>query len=153
MQQEVVMNFLRTMTVFAALAVASGVAFADERKDESGKSKAQRSRDSGERSKADRQDRSYFHQHGYAQLDIPKGHYPPPGECRIWYPDRPPGHQPPPFKCGAPVPEGAWLIQHPAALVDRVHITVYEPQRPGIVLAVGEFQIGSGALIRVIFSK
>jgi hypothetical protein len=23
----------------------------------------------------------------------------PPGECRIWFPDRPPGHQPPPGRC------------------------------------------------------
>ena len=34
---------------------------------------------------------SYFHQHGYTR--IPNGHLPPPGECRIWYPDRPAGHQ------------------------------------------------------------
>jgi hypothetical protein len=31
--------------------------------------------------------------------DIPPGHMPPPGECRIWYPDRPPGQQPPPGDC------------------------------------------------------
>jgi hypothetical protein len=32
-------------------------------------------------------------------VKIPPGHYPPPGQCRIWYPDRPPGHQPPPGSC------------------------------------------------------
>lgn len=26
---------------------------------------------------------------------IPPGHMPPPGKCRIWYPDRPPEQQPP----------------------------------------------------------
>ncbi len=31
-----------------------------------------------------------------AQPRIPPGHLPPPGEFRLWYPDRPPGHQPPP---------------------------------------------------------
>lgn len=30
---------------------------------------------------------------------VPKGHYPPPGSCRIWYPNRPPGHQPPAISC------------------------------------------------------
>ena len=30
--------------------------------------------------------RTYFHEHGYTRLNIPRGHYPPPGECRIWYP-------------------------------------------------------------------
>ncbi|RTQ46518.1 hypothetical protein EJV47_21435 [Hymenobacter gummosus] len=29
---------------------------------------------------------------------VPRGHYPPPGECRIWYPNRPPGQQPPPLR-------------------------------------------------------
>lgn len=30
---------------------------------------------------------------------VPPGHLPPPGECRVWYPDRPPGQQPPPTDC------------------------------------------------------
>lgn len=45
---------------------------------------------------------------------VPPGHLPPPGQCRIWYPDRPPGHQPPPGPCGAlrhQVPYGAYLIR------------------------------------------
>lgn len=45
---------------------------------------------------------------------VPPGHMPPPGECRIWYPDRPPGHQPPPGNCyelERRVPPGAMLIR------------------------------------------
>ena len=30
---------------------------------------------------------------------IPRGHLPPPRECRTWYAGRPPGHQPPPNRC------------------------------------------------------
>jgi hypothetical protein len=47
-------------------------------------------------------------------VKVPPGHLPPPGECRIWYPDRPPGHQPPPGNCRElerRVPPGAWLIR------------------------------------------
>lgn len=45
---------------------------------------------------------------------IPPGHMPPPGSCRIWYPNTPPGHQPPPGDCytlSRNVPPGAWLIR------------------------------------------
>jgi hypothetical protein len=55
-------------------------------------------------------DESY---HPSESAKIPKGHMPPPGKCRIWYPGRPPGHQPPPGDCGKlkyQVPRGAWLI-------------------------------------------
>ena len=44
---------------------------------------------------------------------IPRGHRPPPGQCRIWIPGRPPGKQPPPGDCRKlrhRVPAGAWLI-------------------------------------------
>lgn len=47
-------------------------------------------------------------------VDIPPGHMPPPGECRIWFPDRPPGQQPPPGKCHElerRVPPGAVLVE------------------------------------------
>jgi hypothetical protein len=44
---------------------------------------------------------------------IPPGHMPPPGACRIWYPDRPPGHQPPPGPCEVLY----WQVQPGAVLV------------------------------------
>ena len=48
------------------------------------------------------------------EMKIPPGHMPPPGKCRIWYPDLPPGQQPPPGECRDlqyRVPAGAWLIR------------------------------------------
>ena len=30
---------------------------------------------------------------------VPRGHMPPPGACRVWYPGRPPGQQPAPTDC------------------------------------------------------
>jgi len=45
---------------------------------------------------------------------VPAGHLPPPGECRIWFPDRPAGQQPPPGPCRElryRVPPGAYLIR------------------------------------------
>ena len=49
----------------------------------------------------------------YTEVEIPRGHMPPPGKCRIWFPDRPPGHQPAPGKCKKlrhRVPSGAYLV-------------------------------------------
>lgn len=54
-------------------------------------------------------DRHYHYDSG-----VPSGHQPPPGECRIWYPDRSAGQQPPPGPCGElryQVPPGARLIK------------------------------------------
>lgn len=94
--------------------------------------------------------RSYLHAHGYSRLNIPPGHYPPPGECRLWYPDRPAGHQPPPFRCGDSVPRGAWLIQNPGDVPNHVRVTAYDLAVPGRIMEVGEYDLGSGGLVRVI---
>ena len=118
----------------AALFCVVGMASADQKKHDSGKGG------------------SYFHKHGYTRLNIPPGHYPPPGGCRLWFPDRPPGHQPPPGKC-SPVPPGAWVIRHPQDLPGHVHVVVYEPQRPNAVLAIGEFETASGVFVRVVLER
>jgi hypothetical protein len=51
---------------------------------------------------------------GHGKADIPPGHMPARGECRIWYHGREPGQQPPPGKCKqfhGKVPAGATLIR------------------------------------------
>lgn len=50
---------------------------------------------------------------GRASFRIPPGHYPAPGMCRVWFPDRPPGQQSPPGECSVlerQVPTGAYLV-------------------------------------------
>jgi hypothetical protein len=179
----------RLTLLAVALCFAAGPVLADSDKDESGHGKHGKKEEKHENKKEKRHEKhgehgdSYFHRNGYERLSIPKGHYPPPGMCRAWYPDRPPGHQPPPQKCGAPVPHGAWLIEHPREQQGHVRITAYnwstppapppappvvvyrdappppptvvyrEVQRPIAlppVLAVGEFNVADGVLVRVV---
>jgi tetratricopeptide (TPR) repeat protein len=50
----------------------------------------------------------------HESLQIPRGHRPPPGQCRIWLPHRPPGQQPPPGNCNRlqhQVPHGGYLVR------------------------------------------
>lgn len=52
--------------------------------------------------------------HSERSVHVPPGHQPPPGQCRIWFPDRSPGHQPPPGECHKlryKVPTGGVLVQ------------------------------------------
>lgn len=57
--------------------------------------------------------------------NIPRGHYPPPGECRIWYPDQPAGQQPPPVPCGSLIgirlEPGAFILHN-----DKAYDTEYD---------------------------
>lgn len=85
-------------TILLALAVtigAGGLAAADSWKDESGKRKWRDSYGSyGWRDDWPRRDRAWRRAE-----KIPRGHLPPPGECRTWYRGVPAGHQPPPYGC------------------------------------------------------
>jgi hypothetical protein len=135
------------MAIAGLMALGTG-AFGDEGKDESGKGKQR-----GAERKRQESDSSYFRQQGHTR--IPNGHLPPPGECRIWYPDRPAGHQPPPFKCGqahGQVQPGGWLIS-PGPQAEELEVAVYDPRRPGIVVDVGIFDARTGSMIRVVGSK
>lgn len=68
---------------------------------------------------------------------VPKGHYPPPGECRIWYPNRPPGHQPPPVSCnslvGVRLEPGAFILHGDRAYDAEYDWRAEEQRHPGSV--------------------
>jgi hypothetical protein len=117
----------------------------EQRHDKDWEKKHEKDRERKRESRAD--GRSYFHEHGYTRLDIPQGHLPPPGECRIWYPDRPAGHQPPPTRCsGVHVPAGGWLIERPRGEA-RYRVSVYDPYQPAIVLNSGMFDLRGTTLV------
>jgi len=51
---------------------------------------------------------------GRSAVNVPPGHMPPPGKCRIWYKNRKAGNQPAPGNCNKlknKVPAGAVLIR------------------------------------------
>lgn len=150
------MNKRIAFTTLTCLLLQLGTgAHADEGKDESGKGK-QRYEDRFERSeRGERSDRDYrggnSHFHRQGQTRIPNGHLPPPGECRVWYPNRPAGQQPPPFKCGQSpgrVEPGAWVFS-PGPGRQEIEVSVYDERRPGIVIDVGIFDARTGSLLRV----
>lgn len=68
---------------------------------------------------------------------VPKGHYPPPGSCRIWYPNRPPGHQPPPTSCNnvyrTRLEPGAFVLHGDRAYDADYDWREREAQRPGSI--------------------
>lgn len=68
---------------------------------------------------------------------VPKGHYPPPGECRIWYPNRPAGHQPPPTSCerlaNVRLEPGAFILHGGRAYDAEYDWRAEEQRRPGTV--------------------
>jgi hypothetical protein len=136
------------------VSVVATPAVADEGKDEAhGKERKERKEKHGSKAK-DWEYRGYdgyFHEHRYTTLGIPEGHLPPPGTCRLWYPDRPPGHQPPPESCRHlryHVPVGAWLIHRPKAKPTYVDVSVYDTYQPGIVISIGLFDVNTGAFLR-----
>lgn len=69
---------------------------------------------------------------------VPRGHYPPPGECRIWYPNRPPGHQPPPTDCrslvGVRLEPGAFILHGDRAYDAQYDWRAEERRHPGTVV-------------------
>lgn len=68
---------------------------------------------------------------------VPKGHYPPPGSCKIWYPNRPPGHQPAATSCNnvyrTKLEPGAFILHGDRAYDADYDWREEERRRPGTV--------------------
>jgi hypothetical protein len=74
--------------------------------------------------------------HGARSVRVPPGHYPPPGQCRIWHPGRPPGHQPPPARCDqlrGRVPYGAFILYNGREWDTRYDWRAHERRERGSV--------------------
>ena len=126
------------ISVFAAGAMAKG-----DKDDRHGKHERYEEKKHGRGDERGHKE-SYFRKHGHSRLHIPHEHYPPPGECRIWYPDRHRGHKPERINCGMIPPQGAWLLHHPSKHQGYLNIKIYE----GAMISIGEFELRSGAFIR-----
>ena len=73
----------------------------------------------------------------FSALGIPKGHLPPPGECKIWYPDSSPGRQGPSQSCVSAfsqAPLGTWIIAHREDYYEVSILSVTQPGRVDEVL-------------------
>jgi hypothetical protein len=89
------MKLFAIVTVSFALTGTITMASADPPKDESGHGRWGR----GGFERNDGFDRRSGRGRYREAVRVPRGHLPPPGECRTWYSGRPPGHQTPPHRC------------------------------------------------------
>jgi len=90
---------------------------------------------------------------GNLTLNIPPGHLPEIGECRLWIPLRPPGLQPKPKSrtcegIAAVAPAASWIIYRPRDDQKVVHVRVIDEHRAGVVVRVRIFDIASKRLVR-----
>ena len=73
-------------------------------------------------------------------LNIPKGHLPPPGECKIWIPGKPAGQQGPNVSCAyanANAPLGAWVITHEG---ERYRVNIFNRRKPSVIDEIRYYQ-------------
>src|SRR5881397_600895 len=88
-----------------------------------------------------------------ARLDVPPGHLPDEGECRIWIPGTPPGRQPRPKSrpCAGiePLaPAGSWIIYRPLENRKLVYVREVDARRAGLVIRTRIFDKETTRLLR-----
>ncbi len=73
----------------------------------------------------------------YHVLNIPPGHLPPPGRCRVWIPNNPPGQQKPPTSCSQALrdaPPGSWIITRMDNNNAHLEVREVHQSRKGIII-------------------
>ena len=90
---------------------------------------------------------------GPATLNVPPGHLPDLGQCRVWIPGVPPGLQqrPKSRSCdgiAASARAGSWILYRPANDDKVVHVRVVDAHRAGDVVRVWVYDIQSKRLLR-----
>ncbi|MCG7912782.1 MAG: DUF4382 domain-containing protein [Candidatus Thiodiazotropha weberae] len=83
-----------------------------------------------------------------ASVDIPRGHLPPPGECRLWELDLPPGQQSAPGDCDEledDVTDDTVLVDHEGVVGERYHPLM---EVDALVVELGEFLQLEGSVNR-----
>jgi hypothetical protein len=73
---------------------------------------------------------------GPRTVAVPPGHYPEPGQCRLWYAGRPPGQQPGPIACDVligRVPRGSFVLYNSKAWDTEYDWRGHARQNPGTV--------------------
>jgi hypothetical protein len=87
-----------------------------------------------------------------ARFNIPPGHLPPAGQCRVWMPGEPPGQQKKKYPVGRcselriSIPAGAWLVYRPTD--DKKEVRVWEYGGDQEVLSQRIYSAVTGELIR-----
>lgn len=96
-------------------------------------------------------EKSTGHHQAPGRLKIPPGHFPPPGQCRVWHPGAPPGHQPAPGACSRverDVGPGDWLIYRPTSEKKVVRVSFYDERSPRVRIAVRVYDYRTGEFLR-----
>ncbi len=79
-----------------------------------------------------------------ADVDVPRGHLPPPGECRLWEIDQAPGQQTSSGDCSEleqQVTDGTVLVDHEGVVNERYHPLM---EVDALVVELGEFDQAEG---------
>lgn len=84
-------------------------------------------------------------------LDVPPGHIPPPGQCRVWIPGRPAGRQARARSCDGierEAPAGAMILYRPGEDRRIIRVRYIDDRRAGIVIRIRIFDAETLAFVR-----